>query len=71
MTVHRNPAAMARLLSVCLVLFACGGIRAEEPADTSRGDRLLDAYFKRQVQRIADAALADIKDRADWTQKRP
>jgi cephalosporin-C deacetylase-like acetyl esterase len=63
---------MARLVSICLVFAACGGVRAEEPAaDTSRGDRLVDAYFKRQVQRIADAALADVRDRADWEKKRP
>jgi len=63
---------MMRLASVCLVLFACGGIRAGESAEeTSRGDRLLDAYFRRQVQRISDAALADVKDRADWEKRRP
>src|SRR5205807_2299317 len=37
----------------------------------SRGDHLLDAYLRRQVEHIADAALADVKTRADWEQKRP
>jgi hypothetical protein len=32
---------------------------------------MLDAYFRRQVQQIADAALADIKTRDDWEKKRP
>lgn len=47
-------------------------VRAEEPpADTARGDRLRDGYFRAQVKHIADADLADIKTRADWEKKRP
>jgi hypothetical protein len=45
---------------------------ADGPAeDTTRGDRMLDAYFRRQVERIAGAARADVKNRADWEKKRP
>ena len=40
-------------------------------ADTARGDALLDASFRDQTKRIADACLADVKDRADWERKRP
>jgi hypothetical protein len=32
---------------------------------------MLDAYFRQQTRQIADACLADIKDRADWERKRP
>lgn len=41
------------------------------PADTVRGDRLRDAYFRREVQRIADASLADVKTRDDWHKQLP
>src|SRR5438045_3509529 len=44
---------------------------ADPPADTARGDRMLDAYFRRETQRIADACLADVKTREDWEKKRP
>jgi hypothetical protein len=46
-------------------------VAADPPPDTSRGDRMLDAYFRHQTQRIADACLADIKTKADWERKRP
>jgi cephalosporin-C deacetylase-like acetyl esterase len=44
---------------------------ADAPAETSRGDRMRDAYFRREVERIADASLADVKTLADWKKKRP
>lgn len=47
------------------------GRGAEPPPDTSRGDRQLAAYFRRQTQRIADACLADLKSRDDWERNRP
>ena len=36
-----------------------------------RGDKMLDAYFRRQTKQIADASLADVKSKADWEKKRP
>src|SRR5258708_493818 len=63
-----NPAAMARAATLCCFLLACVGVRAGE---TDRGDRLFNAYFQRQVKQIADAALADVKTRADWEKQRP
>jgi hypothetical protein len=44
---------------------------AEPEAAPSRGDRMLDAYFRLQVKQIADACLADIKNKEDWLRKRP
>jgi hypothetical protein len=44
---------------------------ADAPADTVRGDHLRDAYFRRQVQEIADASLADVHTRGDWEKVRP
>jgi hypothetical protein len=42
--------------------------RAAEP---TRGDRMLDAYFRHETQRLADACLADVHSRADWEKRRP
>jgi hypothetical protein len=60
--------SMPRLVSVCLVLSLTALLRAD---DTSRGDRMLETYLRRQVQTIADAALAEVKTRADWERQRP
>jgi hypothetical protein len=58
--------------SVLFVLAVVGPITAVDPAQvTARGDRLRDAYFRREVKRIADAALADVKTLADWQRQRP
>jgi hypothetical protein len=54
-------------LALCLLAVPAA---AAEP-DTSRGDRLLEAYFRRQVKEIADGCLADVKTREDWERKRP
>jgi hypothetical protein len=44
---------------------------ADPPKDTERGDRMRDAYFRRQVEQIADASLAPYKTRNDWEKARP
>ncbi len=44
---------------------------ADAPPAASRGDRMLDAYFRQQTKQIADACLADIKTKEDWEKKRP
>jgi hypothetical protein len=63
---------LPRLAWSLLAVLSCGAALAAEPtADTSRGDRLLEAYFRSQVRQIADACLADVKTRADWEKKRP
>src|SRR5262249_6655663 len=46
-------------------------LAAEPPTDTSRGDRMLEGYFRRQTQQIADASLADIRTKEDWEKRRP
>jgi hypothetical protein len=60
-----------RLAGLAACLLAGPALAAEPAADTSRGDKMLDAYFRRQAGQIADACLADIKSKADWEQKRP
>src|SRR5437016_2145537 len=61
-----------RFAAITAAVLAFASVAAPEPpADTERGDKLRDAYFRRQVQLIADASLADVADRADWEKKRP
>jgi hypothetical protein len=58
-----------RLAALAACLFAVPALAAEP--DTSRGDKMLDAYFRRQTKEIADACLSDVKTKADWEKKRP
>jgi hypothetical protein len=44
---------------------------AEQKLDTSRGDKQLEAYFKREAQVVADACLSDVMTKVDWERKRP
>ncbi|HEY1860032.1 MAG TPA: CocE/NonD family hydrolase [Gemmataceae bacterium] len=44
---------------------------AEPKPDTARGDRQLEAYFRRETQVVADACLADVATKAEWERKRP
>jgi hypothetical protein len=60
-----------RLAAVAACLFAVPGLAAEPVPDTSRGDKMFDAYFRRQTEQIAAACLADVKSRADWEKMRP
>jgi hypothetical protein len=39
--------------------------------DTSRGDKMIDDYFRSQVKQISDACLTDINSKEDWAKKRP
>jgi hypothetical protein len=59
---------------VCLniaMIFAYPVRAAEPKLDTSRGDKMLEEYFKRESQVVADACLADVMTKADWEKKRP
>src|SRR5262245_32317008 len=64
-----------RTLLLCLSLLAAGPAgRADEPvpdSPTARGDRMLQAYSRREAQRLADACLADVRTRDDWERQRP
>ncbi|HEY3393097.1 MAG TPA: hypothetical protein VGK58_10340, partial [Lacipirellulaceae bacterium] len=39
--------------------------------DTSRGDGMIDAYFKSETEKLAKSCLADIQTFEDWTSRRP
>jgi hypothetical protein len=60
-----------RLSALAACLLAVPALAADPPADTSRGDKMLDAYFRRQTKEIADGCLADVKTKADWEKMRP
>ncbi len=60
-----------RLAALAACLVAVPALAADPAPDTRRGDKMLDAYFRRQVKEIEDACLTDIKTKADWEKKRP
>src|SRR5581483_11398602 len=65
MLMHRIWAALA------LLLMPLSPAAAAPPAETARGDRLLDGYFRGQVRQIADACLADLTTKEEWERRRP
>jgi cephalosporin-C deacetylase-like acetyl esterase len=55
-----------------LVVLAVTSLPADDaPSSTARGDRIRDAYFRRQVHEIEEADLAEVRDRAGWEKERP
>src|SRR5216684_3899193 len=58
------------VLGICLAPVLRLGA-AEPKTDTSRGDKQLEAYFRRETQVVADACLAYVATRADWEKRRP
>jgi hypothetical protein len=63
---------LAGALLVLPLTLADAGQPAKDPKpDTSRGDKLIDDYFRSQVKQISDACLADVKSKADWEKRRP
>jgi dienelactone hydrolase len=62
----------ARILSLGLLLSFAAPLAADDKATaTARGDKIRDAYFRREVQRIADDSLERFKTRAEWEKQRP
>ncbi|MEZ6112575.1 MAG: prolyl oligopeptidase family serine peptidase [Pirellulaceae bacterium] len=61
-----------RLFIAVLLLFCLTShlIAAEPNKDTSRGDRMLAAYFKDETAKLTEACLADIRTLDDWQTKR-
>ena len=63
---------LSRLLVSLLLFLPTIPLRAADPQpETARGDKLRDASFRREMQRIADTSLADVKTKADWDKQRP
>ncbi len=61
-------------LSLALLFASVLPLGALEPAPADpleRGNRMRDGYFRKEVQRIADASLTGLKTREDWERQRP
>lgn len=41
------------------------------PQPTERGEKMLDAYFRRRVKEIGDRCLTDLTTKEDWEKRRP
>lgn len=57
------------LLVTLGVILGAEAARAQAPVslpDTTRGGRMLEAYFRAETERLARGCLADIKAAADW-----
>src|SRR5579864_7257526 len=60
------------LASFVLVLLFTVTAPAEEPKpDYSRGQKMLDAYFRRRVKQISDDCLKGINTKEEWEKRRP
>ncbi len=55
---------------VFLALWAAGTAALAAEPDTRRGDKMLADYFRHETRLLADRCLTDIKDLADWEQRR-
>lgn len=64
------PAKFAMLTRLLMILLlGAAPLFAAEP-DTSRGDRMLSEYFRRQTVKLRDACLTDITSLEQWQAKR-
>ena len=59
------------LCVLCAFVVNSSSLAAEPLADTARGQRMAENYFRHQVEQIAAACLTDIKTKEDWEKKRP
>src|SRR5438105_4462536 len=57
---------------LALAFFCSGWLLAADPkSETQRGEKLLDAYLRRETQGLADSCRSDVKTKEDWLRKRP
>jgi Prolyl oligopeptidase family len=70
-SVTRRCTMRARFSACLLVLCCASAYAAEPPPDYSRGQKMLDAYFRRRVKEISDNCLKDIRTKEDWERQRP
>ena len=64
---------LARWAPLFAVLLFAAGCAAPppEPADTSHGDAMVQAYFEDQVRKIESSWLAETEDLSDWKARLP
>lgn len=63
---RRGGMRLAILLSVLCVLTGRSWAEEKTSVDTTRGDRMLQAYFRTETAKISDISLKDIKTAEDW-----
>ncbi|HEV3146536.1 MAG TPA: prolyl oligopeptidase family serine peptidase [Gemmataceae bacterium] len=56
---------------VLFLLLAGPSAAAEPQPDYTRGQKMLDAYFRRRVKQISDDCLKDINTKEEWEKRRP
>ncbi|MGE3317408.1 MAG: alpha/beta hydrolase, partial [Planctomycetaceae bacterium] len=44
--------------------------KAAATPDTTRGDKMLEAYFQAETSKVADGSLAEIRTKEDWAARR-
>src|SRR5260370_302299 len=55
----------------CCLLVAVPLAAADPASDTSRGEKMLDAYFRHRVKQISDHCLSDVRTKDEWEKQRP
>jgi len=63
---------LASFITIALTGLALGEVLGQEPKpDTSRGDRMRDDYFRKQVEAISRQQLVGVKSKEDWEARKP
>lgn len=66
----RRRTAAAMMLAIGCAMLSAVPVVAAEPAEPTRGDRMIAAYFRGETRGLAEASLADVRSRDDWTARR-
>jgi dienelactone hydrolase len=76
MKLHSRFRLLAVLLPLAVSVCAGSSLLAAPPREwaqfgSSRGDRMISAYFASETAKLRDACMADVRTRDDWNAKRP
>jgi hypothetical protein len=72
-TSHHNtfpPASPPMRTALLFATLFCTSVALAQPADSSRGDKLVGEYFARETERLEKNCLAEIKTLDDWNAKK-
>jgi dienelactone hydrolase len=67
---HARPILFRAFVGTALLAMTWSANGMDAPLDTSRGERMIAAYFKSETEKLASACLAEIKTLGDWTARR-
>lgn len=65
---RRNVTVSASI--VACAMWCAVAAAADKPAEPTRGDRMIAAYFETETKRIAEKSLADVRSKDDWLARR-